>query len=176
MLAWNAIRLELGGTYLSSTLSMEISPGTISQVIPVDPDGAGPLLAQSATLSVTPTINAGILTSLWGAYLGATTGWTAFHALSFCVGGGITCAQTDSAISVSVDHAEIEVAGYLSNLITENGSISISGTISDYAYFLWGGYLSAGLGFSSGPFSLSIPLIWKIPGGLGAGAFVGIAL
>lgn len=172
--SWDGLRLELGGGYAANRLEMTVLPGPITQTIPIDLDGPlGPLAPLQATLSIDPTIDAGVETRVYTAQLQATSGITLLRAISICAGGGVNAVDGYSGISIDAD-APIVIRGYLANLVDQAGSIAISGTTGEQSFRRIGGYLCGGLRFAVGSFSLGIPFVWNLDGGFGTGAFIGL--
>jgi hypothetical protein len=166
MLGWQGLRLSLGGGYSSGTLSMLVEPGPIYQTIPVDPDGAGPLVALSTTLQVDPSVMAGVKSSVYGVRFVASTGLSLFRAINLALGAGGSLSAGSSSVSLeSAD--EVVVLGYLSSLVETDGAITISGSTAAVSAVLLSPILTAGIGFRVGAFELSIPVVWNVPAGLG---------
>lgn len=169
---WDGLEINAGGGYSAGTLSMTITPGTIYQAIPLDPDGAGPLLPLSTAISVDPSIDAGVRSSTIGGKLGFSTGIALFDVLSLSIGGGCGLSSGTSAISIDAQDQEIIVEGYLANLVEENGSITITGTTAELGDIAFSPYLDARLGFKVGVFTIAMPVVWNIPKGLGVAVLV----
>jgi len=172
MLRWNGLEISIGGGYSVGTLSMNIAPGSIYQTIPLDPDGAGPLLPLSTTISVDPDIQAGVRSSTLGGRLGISTGIALFDVLDLSIGGGCGLSTGSSAISIDARGQEIRIEGYLSNLVEENGTISIDGTTAAVEATTVYPYLDARLGFRVGAFTIAMPFVWNIPKGIGVAVLV----
>ncbi len=171
MVGWQGLRLSLGGGYSSGTLSMLVEPGPIYQTIPVDPDGAGPLVALSTTIQVDPSVMAGVRSSVYGARFLASTGINLFRSISLSVGAGGSLSTGSSSVSLeSTD--DVVVLGYLSSLVETDGTIKISGSTAELSSVLVSPILSAGLGFRVGAFELSVPVVWNMPKGLALAVLV----
>ncbi|MBU0927995.1 MAG: hypothetical protein KKA67_09620 [Spirochaetes bacterium] len=171
MLRWRGLRLSLGAGYSYGAYSALVEPGPIYQSIPIDPDGEGPLVPLSTTIQVDPSVTAGVLCTALGGRLGATTGITLFGTLSLAVGAGFGVSYGASQVSLESSDA-IQVLGYLSSLVENDGSIALSGTTEAVESVEVSPYLSAGLGFRVGAFSLVAPFVWNVPKGLGLAIFV----
>jgi len=169
-LAWEALRLETGCSLAINTLSGSFRTGPISQTVPIDPDASGPLVPIYATISVDPPILLAMESRVLNARLQASTGFSLLGALSLSLGAGGVLTWGGSALSLDTE-APIEVQGYLEGLVDQPGRISISGTAASYPYLGVSPYASAALSFTVGAFSLSLPLVYGYPGGLGAGLF-----
>ncbi len=169
--SWQGIKLSLGGGYSQGTLSMTVAPGPIYQDIPIDADGAGPLVPQIATISIEPSIDAGVRSIVAGARIFGSTGITLFNALKLSAGVGFSVAQGNSAISIEADEP-ITVKGYLAGLVETDGSISVSGTTAKTETFSFSPYLSSNISFRVGAFNIALPLVWNIKKGLGAAVLV----
>jgi len=171
MVGWQGLRLSLGGGYSSGTLSMLVEPGPIYQTIPVDPDGAGPLVPLSTTIQVEPSVMAGVRSSVYGGRLLASTGLSLFRSISLVVGAGGSLSAGSSSVSLDSDD-EVVVLGYLSSLVVTDGTIKISGSTAAVRSVLLSPILTAGLGFRVGAFELSVPAVWHVPGGIGLAVLV----
>ncbi len=171
MVSWQGLRLSLGGSYSSGTLSMLVEPGPIYQTIQVDPDGSGPLVALSTTIQVEPSVMAGVRSSVYGVRFLASAGLSLFRSISLVVGAGGSLSAGSSSVSLeSTD--DVVVLGYLSSLVKTDGTIMISGSTASVKSVLVSPILSAGLGFRVGAFELSVPVVWNIPKGLGLAVLV----
>lgn len=177
LVSWDGISLEAGGDWTANHLAAVAKPGEITQDVPLDPDGNGPLVPQHVTLRVDPVVRAGIDTNLVSARASLRTGVTFFRALSLYAGGGLAWARTRTGISVESSD-EFEVEGDLESLLEPDkpGSISIDGTAAEYATERWLPFIQAGLMFRVGAFGMSLPVIWKPGEALGTGVFFGINL
>jgi len=80
-----------------------------------------------------------------------------------------------TGISAESD-AGIVIIGYLSALIEEQGSISISGEVDGGSPDGFSGFIYGGLRLNFGPAFLNIPVTYHPPNGLGAGINMGVSL
>jgi len=162
---WQGVALTLGGGFSSGTVSLLVEPGAIYQSIPLDPDGSGPLVAQTTTIEVEPSVTAGVRTTVFGARVAAMTGVELFRTFSLSAGGGCGLYTGSSAIELESDD-ELRVLGYLSELVEENGRVMLSGTTDPETSAGFYPFLAANLGFRVGAFGLSVPVAWSVPKGL----------
>jgi hypothetical protein len=173
--AWDGVSVTGGGDFARQRLSVTVKANTVTEVIPIDPDGSGPLSSFDATVSVDPVIKAGIETTLISGHLGASTGITFFRALSLFAGAGATVGWSKSAITLD-SKDPLNVSGYLGDLIETPGTIGISGTAAEHSTAFISPYVSAGLALSVGAVDLSIPVSIKPFDSIGAGVFIGVRL
>lgn len=173
--AWNGLILSLGGGFASQTLSITIEADEITQTVPIDPDGSGPLAPFEARISVEPTIDASIDTLLVSGNAGAMTGVTFIEALTLFAGGGICLGWGQSEITI---HSKdpINVSGYLGELIETPGTIGVSGTADEYSDMFIRPYLAGGIAFRVGRFELAIPVTFKPFDSLSTAVFIGVRL
>ncbi len=175
VVAWNGVTLVAGTDFARQNLSVTVGAETISEVIPIDPDGTGPLSPFEATVSVDPVINASVETTLIAGHIGATTGVTFLKALTLFAGAGATAGWSKSSISID-SRDPIEVAGYLGDLIESPGMIGVSGSMGELQTGFIAPYLTGGLEFAIGSLNLTIPVSYKPFNSIGAGVFVGVKL
>ena len=173
LIMWDGIALNIGADYAINRLTATIRPGVITEDIPIDPDGDGPLVPFPATLSLDPEIRAGVESSIHSYRIQATSGITFFEAFSLFGGMGFSFATAKAGISIETSE-EIQVEGYLADLVETPGQISIHGTTAEVSSNSAGLYFLAGIKFSVGTFNLSVPVILKPSESLGVGAFLGI--
>lgn len=173
--AWDGLTVSGGGDFARQRLSVTVEANTVTQVIPVDPDGKGPLASFDVTVSVDPVIKAGIETTLISGHLGASTGVTFFRALTLFAGAGATAGWSKSAITIE-SNDPLAVSGYLGGLIESPGTIGISGTAAEHSAAYISPYVSGGLALSIGAINLSIPVSIKPFDSIGAGVFIGVRL
>ena len=173
--AWDGLSVTGGGDFARQRLSVTVEANTVTEVIPIDPDGGGPLTSFDATVSVNPVIKAGIDTTLISGHLGASTGVTFFRALTLFAGAGATAGWSKSAITIE-SNDPIAVSGYLGDLIDSPGTIGISGTAAEHSEAFISPYISCGLALSVGAVDLSIPISIKPFDSIGAGVFIGVRL
>ena len=172
--AWNGLSFLACGDYAKNRITAVIRPGTISQEIPLDPDGDGPLVPIDVTLRLDPSIKGGVESSLFSLSLSASTGITFLDSISLFAGGGFSAARAETGISVEAD-SEIKIEGYLSNLVVQQGRIAIKGTTSVEKSTVLGGFVQAGIQFNVGAFSITVPVLWKPLESLGTGVFMGVS-
>lgn len=177
IVSWEGVSLEAGGDWTNNRMNALFEPGRITQDIPLDPDGEGPLVPQDITLAVDPEVRAGIATELICLRASLRTGVTLFQALSLYGGGGILWSRTRTGITVESD-APIVIESYVSDLVDPEhpGSIAIDGTAAQFAAYALMPYLQGGLLFRVGPFGMGLPVVWKPGEALGTGFFVGVSL
>jgi len=173
--AWNGLTFSLGGGFASQTLSVTIEADEITQTIPIDPDGPGPLAPFEARVSVEPTIKASIETLLLSCNAGAMTGVTFLKAFTLFAGGGVSAGWGRSEITID-SKDPINVSGYLGDLIDTPGTIGVTGTADEYADIFIRPYLAGGLAFSVGAFELAIPITFKPVDAISVAVFFGVRL
>ncbi len=173
--AWNGLTLSLGGGFANQTLSVTVEADEITQTIPIDPDGPGPLAPFEARVSVEPTIRASIETLLLSCNAGAMTGVTFLEALTLFAGGGVNAGWGRSEIAID-SKDPINVSGYLGELIDTPGTIGITGTADEYTDIFVRPYLAGGLAFSVGAFELAIPVTFKPVDSISVAVFFGVRL
>jgi hypothetical protein len=172
LFSWDGLYLGTGADFAINRLRALIRPGVISKDVEIDPDGRGPLVAESATLRADPDIDAGIVSTLYSAEIRVTTGITIAEAFSLFAGAGCTAGVARAAISIDTDE-EITVEGYLGDLIETPGSVRITGTTSGYETRILAPFGIFGVSFHVGPFELGVPVVWRPNDSLGIGAFLG---
>lgn len=170
-IVWDGLVLSAGGDYARNEVTARIKPGVIRQTVEIDPDDDGPLVAMTATISLNPDIRAGVESSVTAGKAYMSTGATFFEALSVSVGAGYTAGLARAAILLDTDET-VDVEGYLANLISEPGSVSIHGTASETwtkTRFPW---VQASLGWNIGPFRIVLPVAYTPEDGIGTGFFL----
>ncbi len=173
--SWDGVSVSGGTDYAVNRLTALIHTGEVSKNFDLDPDGLGPLVPINVTLSMNPSIRAGIESNLLSFKLQARTGVTCFDALSLFAGAGVSAAFVKTGISLDADEP-ITIRGYLANLVEKQGRISVTGTTAAHDSFSGGIFLLTGMKFSVGSFVVSIPLVWKPFESLGTGVFAGVHL
>lgn len=173
MAQWEGVSFDFGADYAINRLTATIKPGMISKIVSIDPDDNGPLVPFTTTLILDPEIRASVESSVISWHLQSTTGGTFFEAFSLFAGAGISAAFAKAGIAIETDE-EINVSGYLGNLVTTPGRISISGTTAEHKTVNWGAYILGGLKFKIGSLDLSVPVVWKPNDSIGLGAFLGV--
>ncbi len=174
-IAWDGLSVTVGGDFARQKLSVTVEANTVTEVIPIDPDGVGPLASFDATVMVDPVIRAGVETTVFSAHAGATTGVTFFRALSLFAGFGATAGWTNTEITID-SKDPISVSGYLGDLIETPGTIGISGTAAERRSAFVSPYIAAGLTLTVGAVDLSIPVSIKPFDSIGTGIFIGVKL
>jgi hypothetical protein len=172
-IAWEGLRLNAGADYAVNRLSLIVAPGVISQVVPIDADGPGPLVPFYTTISLDPEIRAGVESTLLAFRAQASTGVSFFEALNLFATVGVTGGSVSSAISVDVDE-EIEVSGYLGNLIETPGRVTIGGTTNAVGSAYLSPYFAGGLGFRVAFFDIMVPVLLVPFDSVGTGVFIGV--
>jgi len=174
VIAWNGISFLAGGDYAKNRITAVIKPGTISQEIPLDPDGEGPLVPINVTLRLNPIIKGGVESTLTSFSLAGSTGVTFLESISLFAGGGFSVARAQTGISIEAD-SQIQVEGYLSDLVVQQGKIAIKGTTEAEKSIVLGGFAQVGIQFNVGAFNITLPVIWKPRESLGTGVFMGVS-
>lgn len=126
---WNPLTIKLSGGYTYNHIGVLISAGVIEQSFSIDPDGAGPLFAQSVTIQLDPVIDLALESRVGNISPSLSTGLKFLDFFHVQLGGGCRFLFGQTDVSVSSD-ADIEVLGYLDDLIESDGSVSISGSVS----------------------------------------------
>jgi hypothetical protein len=177
MIAWDGISTGLGADYARNKLTALVTTGKITQIVPIDPDGDGPLAPFTETIVIDPSIRAGIESNAISLRLGATTGATFFRALSLYAGGGVSLGFARSGILLDAS-GTISVTEYLAGLMDKGapGTFSITGTAAEQNSFSVAGYVAAGVKFRVGFFDLSVPVVIRPMDSIGAGVFIGVHL
>jgi hypothetical protein len=178
MIAWDGITAGFGADYAQNRLTAQIVTDPITQTIPIDPDGGGPLAPFYESIAITPSIKAGIESNAFSLRLGASTGVTFFRAISLFAGGGATLGWARSGILVDASGTITvsQESEYLNGAIESPGTFSITGTTGERNAFGLSGYLAAGLKFRVAFFDLSVPVVYRPNDSLGAGVFIGAHL
>ncbi len=172
---WTPLILRAGVGYGMNNLGTRISAGLITESFDMDPDGDGPLIGQPITIEVEPVIDLGLESRIGTLSLTLSTSVSFLEILELYggAGGGLTFGTT--GISTDSD-SEIAVLGYLSDLIEEEGSVSISGAIEGGTPDPVSAFIFAGLRVHFGTAFISIPFLYEPPSGISAGISLGVLL
>lgn len=177
---WNPLSIQIGISYGYNNLGTTIDGGVISETFEADPDSDGPLLPQSVSVELEPLIDIGLESQIGTVLFSLSSGISIFDSFHLFLGGGLNLMFGKTGISVYSEE-EITVVGYLSELVEEEGSIKIGGSVS-------GGSVSGGsptvllpycysglqVDFSSSFINLTVLLNPK--SGISGGISIGVSL
>lgn len=146
---WIPINLIGGLSMGKSELGAKIEAGVIQESFSMDPDDRGPLPPFAVDIQLEPVIDMGLETFMAVFNISSITSVKILDQFHFNLGAGVYYSPGETKISVS-SNEEIEILGYLSGLIEENGRAVISGSIDGGVPNTLTGYL-----FSSFQFDIS---------------------
>jgi hypothetical protein len=177
-LRWEGLCLAAGLAWSANSFGTRVSPGLIRRSFSFDLDGGGPLLPIPLSVSLDPSFDIKLESSALAAPIQVSTGIRALGSLSFQAGCGVYPIWATSAIRLDsvAGTTELELDSYLSGLMEQNGSISVSGTTDPLAARPFGGFISAAFGLEAGGCGIRLPLLWDFGSGLSAGLIVGVAI
>lgn len=170
---WKPLTLQGGISYGMNKIGVNIETGVITQEFDMDPDGAGPLLSETVTVELNPTLKMSLDTYIGTLNLSASSGGVFLDFIHLFFGGGIN--YTFGTTQISVDSNEdITVLGYLSNLIDEPGSISISGGVDGGSPVPLTGYIFSCIQFDISRTFINISALYFPDKGASAGVTFGV--
>ena len=174
-LAWDGLSLRLGFSWLDNRISTKVKLATISQVFSVDADGDGPILPLDVVLKVNPRFDVGLQSQAWAVPLQLSTGLRLAEFL--CIGVGIGAMLDGGSAALAVDGTqEIELQGFLNDLISEPGTIKVQGAVKGGKELEFNGFLTGAIQLRTKAFVLSVPLCWRFDNGLSLGLVMGVEL
>jgi hypothetical protein len=173
-LAWQGLTLHAGFSYGRNDLSTSLQIDPILQSFNFDPDGPGPLFPILLEVQLAPEIEVGMMTRLFGWPLVASTGFRLLETLTIHGGGGGTFTTGTNGIEVRMDE-QIEVLGYLGDLIDEPSSVIISGLYDGPRPKVFHPFVYGGLLLEISLFYLNVSVQYSFDSVLSAGASVGIS-
>jgi hypothetical protein len=178
LVRWDGLEFGLGLAWSYNSLNTRISTGESSRTLSFRPDGDGPLLPITVTISLDPQFDATVEMQSFALPFQVTTGFTVLGAFSFQIGGGLYPAFGWSDIRLqSVDGTtKISVDNYLESLISQDGYITASGTTDPVYSKVFGYFASGALRLLMGRCSITLPVIWDYSTGLSAGLNVGVSI
>ncbi len=179
---FSGVRTSLGFSFLKNTISTHIHPGVVSETIDFDPLGEdAPIFTQSVTIEVEPDIAADLSSTVFSLGLEFSTGVELIDSLHLNCGvtGEIVLGTT--SVGLESDD-EIQIIGYLSELVEEPSRLVISGSTEPVAPSLFQASVFTSFAWQVGTYFFSIPVSWRwnglqeTKGGVGAGIFFGVGL
>lgn len=173
--SWKPLFVQGGFSIGVNEIGTTIETGVISESFAMDPDGGGPLLSQSIVIEIDPVIDIGLESQFKTAAFSAASGITLLDSFHFFIGAGIGFMFGNTGISVRSED-DIEIAGYLSNLIEEPGSIAIRGTAEGGIPDLLQFYLYSGLQIDISNAFIGVSFLFHPVSGISAGFSIGTAL
>ncbi len=173
--SWSPLYFRAGAGYYSSRIGAYASTGIVTREFEADPDGSGPLIGQTISVEVDPTADISLLSRIGTFSAALSTGISLLDFFHLYAGAGalLSIGRTDIAVDYS---SPITVLGYLAELVEEEGSIGVTGTVEGSEPLLLMPTLFTGIQFGIGPFLLHIPFSWQPPGGIAAGVSLGVSL
>ena len=175
-LSHTGVTATLGASVLQNEISAVIEPGTVRRTFVVDPDGEGPFFGQEVSVEVDPEIEAALESTVYSFSLGASTGIELLGFLGLTLGGTGEVVFGEASLSLSSDD-EIELKGYLSELVAEDGQsrLVVSGSTEAVSPAPVQFSAFTALTFRVSSYEVSIPVSWRSNSGLGGGIFFGVA-
>lgn len=126
LLSWQGLRVHGGYSFGRNSASTVVDAGVVTQDFSFDPDGAGPLFPIEIIVQIEPQVDVGITTELHAFPIALGTGVRLLDTLSVGAGGGAILARGAVVVDVQIEE-EIEVLGYLSNLVAKPSSVRVNG-------------------------------------------------
>lgn len=173
--AWDGIQVLSGFSWMTNQVGTMLDLDSIVQTFTLDPDGAGPFLPLDMSIRVEPNLEVGLRTESWVVPIQLATGLRLADFLGLNLGGGVDFSGGNAGISIEGTQ-EVQVLGFLANLIASPASIKISGVTRGAPPNLVHGFLSACVQIRADNFSLSIPVAWRFDDGLSLGLLAGVRL
>jgi hypothetical protein len=171
---WSPLYGQFSVAYNNCEVGINLETGVITEEFEIDPDDGGPLLSYDVTVQLDPTVKLSLQTEmivLTADFSSAICLRDFFHVYG---GFGVSWASGGTDIAVETDE-DIEVLGYLSDLIETEGSISISGAVeSTYSGFI--PYVYTGFQADISTMYIRIPLQYSYSEGISSGVFMGVTL
>lgn len=171
ILEWNGISVETGASWSANSLSV-FYVVDISQTFSLDPDGAGPLLAFDVTINLDPEAEISYSSNQFTFPLFLSTGADISKLLNISGGIGAVLALGSNSINIEAND-EIEIMGYLQNLVQAPPEVVVSGNHSGAAAPLLTPFMGGCLSLELGRLTLNIPVSWDFKNTLTAGFSVG---
>ncbi len=172
---WSPLYLQMGGSYAYHSLGAIISVGTVTQDFTVDPDGKGPLLGQDVTVEVNPVVDLSMLSHVGSYIFAVTTGIRLMDTLHLYIGSGCSLSFGRTDIALSNDN-DVIVRGYLSDLVEEEGSIGIDGSVVGSSPRVFMGYFFTGFQLEISKMFINVPILYDPSSGLSTGISLGVSL
>lgn len=172
---WSPLYCRAGAGFYSSRIGTYASTGIVTQEFEADPDGSGPLISQTITVEVDPMADISLLSRVGTFSAALSTGVSVLDFFHLYAGAGalLSIGRTDIAVDYS---SPVRVLGYLAELVEEEGSVSVTGTVEGSEPLLLMPAFFAGIQIGIGPFLLHIPFSWQTSGGIAAGVSLGVSL
>ncbi|MDC7223895.1 MAG: hypothetical protein PQJ60_09155 [Spirochaetales bacterium] len=174
-LQWLPLFAQCAASYSSSEVGMSLETGVITEEFEVDPDDGGPLVGQDVTVQLDPTVDLSLQTQIYVLTADLSTAFTLHDFFHIYGGAGFNWSFGGTDIYASTDE-DIEVLGYLSDLIVEEGSLSISGSVDGSAPVEFLPYIYGGFQADISTMFLRFPLQYSYDKGISSGLFMGINL
>ncbi|MDA3850456.1 MAG: hypothetical protein PF447_04220, partial [Spirochaetaceae bacterium] len=169
--SWDPMFLQGGVSYQYTHIRFKVETGTIVQNFDISPSELLP--SQSVEISVDPLIYAGIEYSSLAIPLSISTQFNFFSNLHLSFGGTFSTAWSQSGITLEGNN-DVVILGFLSDLIIQDASVELNGTIDGSRGDNFIGYIWTSLLMDMGHVYLNIPLAYHHPDGLSGGVTLGV--
>ena len=172
---WTPLSVQAGLSYGYNNLGIIIEADTITETFEADPDSDGPLLPQNVSVELEPVINIGLESQIGTLMFSLSSGITVFDSFHFFLGGGLNLLFGKTGISVYSEE-EINIIGYLSELVEEEGSILISGSVEGGPPKVFLPYLFSGLQIDFSSSFINLTVLFHPVSGISGGISMGVSL
>jgi len=172
---WTPLTVQAGISYGYNNLGTTIEAGAITETFEADPDSDGPLLAQNVSVEMNPLIDLGLESHIGTVLFSLSSGITVFDSFHLFLGGGLNLAFGKTGISVHSEE-EINIIGYLSDLVEEEGSVLISGAVEGGPPKAFLPYIYSGLQFDFSSSFINLTVLYHPAAGISGGISMGVSL
>jgi len=179
---YSGVQGSAGVSVLRNTLSTHFYPGIVRETVDFDPLGEdAPLFTQSVTIEVEPDIVVDVESTVYALSLELAGGFKVIEFLHFTLGASGELVFGNTSVGLAVDE-EIQIIGYLSELVDEPSRLVVSGSTEPIAPSTVQFSLFTSLSWQVGTYVCTLPVSWRSNGlrggrgGFAAGLFLGVHL
>jgi hypothetical protein len=127
------------------------------------------------TVEVNPVVDLSMLSHVGSYIFAVTTGIRLMDTLHLYIGSGCSLSFGRTDIALSNDN-DVIVRGYLSDLVEEEGSIGIDGSVVGSSPRVFMGYFFTGFQLEISKMFINVPILYDPSSGLSTGISLGVAL
>ena len=172
LIRWNGIGISSGAAWSSNSINTSYPAEDIIQTFSLDPDGAGPVVPFDITIQVSPVIDITYRNNQFTFPLAVSTDLDFFKLIDIAATAGLALTFGSNSIGVSVDD-EIEVQGYLADLVDTAPRIVVSGEQTGSRARIITPFAGGSISVRLGRLLLNVPVCWDFKNTLTAGISLG---